>query len=165
MGIIEVKAKEAIMGNGLKDFEIEARWRGELGAQERLELKAWAKKASMWGVCELKIGKERSRLVVTFDKSKIEQHSRQQIGLVEGLLRAEESVDGASTGAAEALAGLRRAPLASPQGLLVKDYAEVLARDWAAQTTASLHAFLPARCQLKVAMGQGLALIEPAASL
>jgi hypothetical protein len=77
----------------------------------------------------------------------------------------EESVEGSPKGAAEALAGLRSAPLASPQGLLVKDYAEVLARDWAAQTTASLHAILPVRCQLKVALGQGLTQSEPASML
>jgi hypothetical protein len=147
MGTIEMKSKEISM---LNDCEIEARWRGELNPAERNTIKAWAKKASIWGTCELRIGKDRSRMVITFDKSKIEQHSRAQMGWVEGLLRVEELAASAPEGSAEALALLRNASLGSTQGLLVKDYADVIARDWLHQTKSSLQALFPARCQLRV---------------
>lgn len=135
-------------------FDLEARWRGELSAQERAQIKAWAKKAQSIGRCEMKIGKQRSRIAVTFDRKKIEESSRAQIGQVEAMM-ASQGVDDGGEGAM-ALAGLRTAEVGSARGLLVRDYGEVLAKDWAIQSSASLQALLPSRCGLRVGLGRAL---------
>ena len=135
-------------------YDIEARWRGALGAQERSDIKAWAQKAKSWGKCELKLGKERSRLVVLFDRQKIEKASREHIARVEGMLKnngSQTDIDSAL-----ALAELGKAKSASTQGILVKDYGRVLAKEWAVQSGASLQALLPAHCGLKVSFGKSL---------
>jgi hypothetical protein len=153
MGKIEM-SHESMSRQESAGFDMEARWRGELAQQERKDIKAWAKKAATWGKCELKIGKERSRLVMIFDRKKLEQRSREHIGYIETMLRAQQ--EQLQDEAAQALEGMRTAPIESATGLLVKDYGSVLARDWATQTSASLQALIPARCGLKVQLGASL---------
>ena len=152
MGKFEVNALSA---TAKSEFDLEARWRGELGAQERQELKAWHKKACEFGLCELKIGKQRSRLAIRFDRLKIESKARQDMGKVEVLLRGQthgsESID---SEAANAIAVWKSADANSSQGLLLKDYGEVLARDWALQSSAALQSIMPGRCGLKVSLGK-----------
>lgn len=138
-----------------ENYDIEARWRGVLGVQEKSDIKAWAQKAKTWGKCELKLGKERSRLVVSFDRLKIENASREQIARIEEMLRSSGSPSDADS--ALALAELGQANARSAQGLLVNDYGRVLAKEWAVQSGASLQALLPAHCGLKVSFGKSLA--------
>lgn len=141
--------------NNEKDtYDIEARWRGALGIQEKSDIKAWAQKAKTWGKCELKLGKERSRLVILFDRQKIEKASREQIGRIEEMLRSGGSPSDVDS--ALALAELGQANAQSAQGLLVNDYGRVLAKEWAVQSGASLQALLPAHCGLKVSFGKSL---------
>lgn len=152
MGKLEMSEREK-MGEPI-DFDMEARWSGELEQRERREMKEWARKAAAWGSCELRLGKRRSRLVVVFDRPALERLAREHIGHVESLLLAQRETG--QDEAALALAGMRQAPIDSAGGLLVKDYGAVLARGWAAQTSGSLQALIPARCGLRVRLGKGL---------
>lgn len=164
MGKIEMSQRKKTMAAkpDSTDFDMEARWRGDLVAQERRDIKEWAKKAAAWGRCELKVGKQRSRLVVVFDRQRLEERSRAHIGYIESMLLAQR--EGPQDEAAEALAGMRQAPINSAEGLLVKDYGAVLARDWAAQASASLQALIPARCGLRVQLGKELRFEERGAA-
>ena len=148
---------------GVEKFDMEARWHGELGERERREIKEWAKKAAAWGRCELRLGRARSRVSMTLDKVKLEERSREHIGYVETMLREQEGGE-----AAQALSDMRQGKIGDASGLLVKDYGSVLARDWAAQTSASLQAFIPPRCGLKIQLGnswaESLAFSHPASS-
>ena len=152
----EVKMKKTVQGAVCSisssavdaSYDLEGRWHGALNEAERRAVKAWVKKLSVWARCELRIGKERSRLSMAFYRNKLEENSRERIGLVERLLSAQE--DATTREGALELAALRQAPIESAGGLLVKDYVELLARDWAARTSASLHGVVPVRCTLIV---------------
>lgn len=155
MGATQMKregksSKGSIPIRARASHDVEARWRGELSESERGDVRAWVKKLSVWARCDLRIGKERSRLTMAFDRSKLEESSRERIGVVERMLSAQEEPE-TREGAVE-LAALRQAPIESAEGLLVKDYVELLARDWAAQTSASFQAMVPSRCALRVTL-------------
>lgn len=137
----------------MKEFDIEARWHGEMTDVERCDIKMWTKKLRDFAVIDMRLGKERSRITMVFDRKKVESSSREQIGVVEAMLRENgEQQEGVNE-----LAAMRQAPIDSASGLLVKDYVEVLARDWAVRASSSLHGLVPGHCALKVSLGPALA--------
>ena len=135
-------------------FDMEARWRGTLEPQERQDVKNWEKKTGAFAFCNFKIGKERSRLTIKFDREKIEEKARQEMSVVEALLRGQSQQGEIDSEAANIIAHLKLANTNSSEGLLLKDYIEVIANDWALKSSTTLQALIPTRCGLKVILSK-----------
>lgn len=136
-----------------EEWDMEARWKGPIGERERDLIRQWS--AALGGVSktEMKLGKERSRLRLIFEKEAILEEAKRQIGEVKSLMEKDAEI--AESGAVEAIEELRAANPDGTRGELLRTYEAILRKELADQAANALRKILPASLSLSIQVAPG----------
>ena len=131
-------------------FNIEARWCGRITAEQKKNLKKWISRWSSKAKIDLKLGKERNRIAVNFDKHELEKQARTQILKISSMMQTEpELMD-----AAQVVENFANAQFNQVEMELVNSYLIVLNREWSQAATNELIVLFPPHCQLTIKPGK-----------
>ncbi len=134
------------------EWDLEARWKGPLGERERELLKQWSAALSAVSRSDLKIGKERSRLRLVFEREAILAEAKRQIGEVKVLMEKDEEL--VRSGAAEAVEELRAANPEGARGELLRTYESLLRKELSDQAAGALRKILPNASALSIEIAE-----------
>ena len=138
--------------------DVVARWKGPLGKESKKALKAWIAKLGSQASVAAKIGKDRSRVSVDFDRGELSKQARSQIERICALMEAGAGEGGEEREWALALRELAAREVCGSAGSisLKKDCEGVALREKAAECVRCLNALLAEGQGLQIELGEAV---------
>lgn len=135
-----------------KTADLTATWKCVLAEDERKAIKGWVERLKSAAECDLKLGKERSRLSLRFEEGLLKSKAAEEMRQIAMLMEKIEELK--SSGAIEAVQELSEAGPAA-QRMWESTYQRVLAQSWAKQKAKELEGLLPERARTTLRLEWG----------